>query len=198
MSSHSHSDFAAWFARIVTGKHLWTVIWDAHLKSRISTWFGVHTVQNTVFRILIQDAQLESQFKIRTLPSYENSLSLCKVSMVKRAWYAVTPCIFMDTAIGGPDKDPLITERTYPYSLLRVVVCLAERRERARLAGKLTVWTRVLVPSKRSWTITLPWFKNPFSIANKISGYNLWRQNLVCYEISTNKSNKWWIGDELK
>ena len=67
-------------------------------------------------------------------------------------------------------------------------MCPAEQRERARLAGKLTVWTRrVLVPSKRSWTITLPWLKNPFSIANKISGYNLWRQNLACYEISTNK-----------
>ena len=32
-----------------------------------------YTVQNTVFRILIQDAHLESQFKIRTLPC-ENSL----------------------------------------------------------------------------------------------------------------------------
>ena len=47
-----------------------------HLKSRISTWFGVHTVQNTVFRIVIQDAHLESRFKIRTLPSCENSLRL--------------------------------------------------------------------------------------------------------------------------
>ena len=49
-----------------------------HLKSRISTWFGVHTVQNTVFWIVIQDAHLESRlksrFKIRTLPSCENSL----------------------------------------------------------------------------------------------------------------------------
>ena len=35
---------------------------------------GVHTVQNTVFGIVIQDAHLESQFKIRTLPSCENSL----------------------------------------------------------------------------------------------------------------------------
>ena len=59
--------------RCVTRKHLWTVIWDAHLKSRISTWFGVHTVQNTVFWIVIQDAHLESRFKIRTLPSCEDS-----------------------------------------------------------------------------------------------------------------------------
>ena len=62
--------------RCVTRKHLWTVIWDAHLKSRNSTWFGVHTVQNTVFQIVIQDAHLESRFKIRTLPSCENSMSL--------------------------------------------------------------------------------------------------------------------------
>ena len=61
--------------RCVTRKHLWTVIWDAHLISRISTWFGVHTVQNTVFWIVIQDAHLKSRFKIRTLPSCENSLS---------------------------------------------------------------------------------------------------------------------------
>ena len=46
-----------------------------HLKSRISTWFGVHTVQNTVFRIVIPDAHLESRLKIRTLPSCENSLN---------------------------------------------------------------------------------------------------------------------------
>ena len=50
-----------------------------HLKSRSSTWFGVHTVQNTVFRIVIQDAHLESRFKIRTLPSCENSLKELKV-----------------------------------------------------------------------------------------------------------------------
>ena len=66
--------------RCVTRKHLWTVIWDAHLKSRISTWFGVHMVQNTVFRIVIQDAHLESRFKIRTLPSCENSLSLSRIT----------------------------------------------------------------------------------------------------------------------
>ena len=53
-----------------------TIIWIAHFKLRIVMWFGVHTVQNTVFRILIQDAHLESRFKIRTLPSCENSLTL--------------------------------------------------------------------------------------------------------------------------
>ena len=31
-SSHSYTYFVAWFARIVTGKHLCTVIWDAHFK----------------------------------------------------------------------------------------------------------------------------------------------------------------------
>ena len=43
-SSHSYTDFVAWFARIVTGKHLCTVIWDAHFKLRFATWFGIHTV----------------------------------------------------------------------------------------------------------------------------------------------------------
>ena len=50
--------------------------WVTHLKSRISTWFGVHTVQNTVFRIVIQDAHLESRFKIHTLPCES---SLCRI-----------------------------------------------------------------------------------------------------------------------
>ena len=43
-SSHSYTDFVAWFARILTGKHLCTVIWDAHFKLRFATWFGIHTV----------------------------------------------------------------------------------------------------------------------------------------------------------
>ena len=46
-SSHSYTDFVAWFARIVTGKHLCTVIWDAHFKLRFATWFGIHV--HTVF-----------------------------------------------------------------------------------------------------------------------------------------------------
>ena len=74
-SSHSYTDFVAWFARIVTGKHLCTVIWDAHFKLRFATWFGIHTVCFCVFWILIQNAHLELKFKIRTLPSCENSLS---------------------------------------------------------------------------------------------------------------------------
>ena len=75
-SSHSYTDFVAWFARIVTGKHLCTVIWDAHFKLRFATWFGIHTVFFCVFWILIQNAflHLELKFKIRTLPSCENSL----------------------------------------------------------------------------------------------------------------------------
>ena len=64
--------------RCVTRKHLWTVIWDAH------SWFGVHTVQNTVFRIVIRDAHLESRFKIRTLPSCENS---------QRVANDISPCL---------------------------------------------------------------------------------------------------------
>ena len=68
--------------RCVTRKPLLTVIWDAHLKSRISACFGVHTVQNAVFRIVIQDAHLESRFKIRTLPSCENSLCLVQLHVI--------------------------------------------------------------------------------------------------------------------
>ena len=60
---------------IVTGKHLCTVIWDAHFKLRFATWFGIHTVFFCVFWILIKNAHLELKFKIRTLPSCENSLS---------------------------------------------------------------------------------------------------------------------------
>ena len=59
-----------------------------------------------------------------------------------------------------------------------IVVCPAERHKRARLAGKLTVWTRVRVPSKRLLTITHPWCKNPFSIANKISGYIIFEDKI--------------------
>ena len=63
-----------------------------HLKSRISTWFGIHTVQNTVFRIVIQDAHLESRFKIRTLPSCENSLDEGFHDIDRCKWgFAFTP-----------------------------------------------------------------------------------------------------------
>ena len=79
-SSHSYTDFVAWFARIVTGKHLCTVIWDAHFKLRFATWFGIHTVFFCVFWILIQNAHLELKFKIRTLPSCENSLYSLKTN----------------------------------------------------------------------------------------------------------------------
>ena len=76
-SSHSYTDFVAWFARIITGKHLCTVIWDAHFKLRFATWFGMYTHGLfCVFWILIQNAHLELKFKIRTLPSCENSLCL--------------------------------------------------------------------------------------------------------------------------
>ena len=45
----------------------------------------------------------------------------------------------------------------------------------------------LLVPGKRAWMIKLSWFKNPISIVNKIAGYDIWRQNLAWYEISTIK-----------
>ena len=77
--------FIQWFARCVAGKHLWTVIWNAHFKLRIAMWFGVHTVQSTVFRIFIQNAHFELKFKTRTLPSCENSLS-CMYCMLQCNW----------------------------------------------------------------------------------------------------------------
>ena len=54
---------------------------ESSFELRISNYasrcdFGVHTVQNTVFRILIQIAHFELKFKIRTLPSCENSQSV--------------------------------------------------------------------------------------------------------------------------
>ena len=54
--------------RCITRKHLWTVIWDAHLKSRISTWFGVHTVQIPYF---------ESWFKMR-ISNHDSKYALCR------------------------------------------------------------------------------------------------------------------------
>ena len=46
-----------------------------HFKYASRCDFGVHTVQTTVFRILIQNAHFELKFKLRTLLSCENSQS---------------------------------------------------------------------------------------------------------------------------
>ena len=43
-----------------------TMIWIAHFKLCTAMWFGVHTVQNTVFWILIQNAHFKFKFKLRT------------------------------------------------------------------------------------------------------------------------------------
>ena len=79
-----------------------------------------------------------------------------------------------------------------------IVVCLAERHEPVHPAGKLTMWTLCFFPAIGSWTTKLPRFKNPLSIVSEIAGYDIWRQNLAFYEISTNKTYKWQIGDRLK
>ena len=56
-------------------------------------WFGVHTVQNNVFRILIKNAHLELKFKIRTMPSCENSHS---VSTFNTAYFLAEYIINLD------------------------------------------------------------------------------------------------------
>ena len=58
-------------------------------------------------------------------------------------------------------------------------------------AGKRTMWTLCVFPSKRMWTIKLPQFKNLFSIVNKIAWCDIWWQNLAWYENSGGKTNKW-------
>ena len=61
-SSHSYTDFVAWFARIVTGKHLCTVIWDAHFKLRFATWFAY---TRSFLRILNFNSKCASRIKIQ-------------------------------------------------------------------------------------------------------------------------------------
>ena len=51
------------------------MVLDHHLNGAFQiTHFGVHMVQTTVFRILIQNAHFELKLKLRTLLSCENSL----------------------------------------------------------------------------------------------------------------------------
>ena len=73
-SSHSYTDFVAWFEIIVTGLFIntcCTVIWDAHFKLDVGrnddlayTWWRL-----LLLEILSRDAHLEAKFKIRTLPT---------------------------------------------------------------------------------------------------------------------------------
>ena len=52
-SRHSYGEFASWFERCVTGKHLRSVvIWVAQFKLRIAMQTCVHTVQNTVIGMM--------------------------------------------------------------------------------------------------------------------------------------------------
>ena len=55
-------------------------------------WYGVHTVKNTVFRILIQNAHFELKFKIRTLPSCENSLRYLRPHCFETLWGEKMKC----------------------------------------------------------------------------------------------------------
>ena len=68
-SSHSYTDFVAWFARIVTGKHLCTVIWDAHFILRYATWCGIHRVFFAYF---------ELKFKMRISNFRMSKYALCR------------------------------------------------------------------------------------------------------------------------
>ena len=74
--------------------------------------------------------------------------------------------------------------------------CVSSRRTWMRACGRKTDNVNpLLVPGRRAWMINVPELKNPISIVNKIAGYNIWRQNLAWYEILTNKTCKWSIGD---
>ena len=68
--------FIQWFRCVICEMRNLKTPRDRHLKWRIAMYFGVHTVQNTVFRILIQNAHFELKFKLRTLLSCENSSSV--------------------------------------------------------------------------------------------------------------------------
>ena len=51
---HSYSDFAAWFERCISGKHLWTtIIWIAQFKLAFVLLICVHVGQNTIIRIMV-------------------------------------------------------------------------------------------------------------------------------------------------
>ena len=57
--------------------------------------FGVHTVQTTVFRILIQNAHFQLKLKLRTLLSCENSLwlrKICVMRTIECQWFNFSPC----------------------------------------------------------------------------------------------------------
>ena len=68
------------------------------------------------------------------------------------------------------------------------VVFPAEGRECVRLSRKAGNVNALLVPGRSAWTIKHPWFKNPISIVNKMSDYDIWRQNLAWFEILTQQN----------
>ena len=72
-----------------------------------------------------------------------------------------------------------------------IVVCLAEGHKRMCPAGKLTMWTHCLFPAKGHEWSKFHNLKIPLAFVNKIAGYDICRQNLSWYEISTNKTYKW-------
>ena len=78
-SQFSGQGIHGWFHCVICEIRNWKTPPDRHLKCafqmthRDVIWH-VHTVQNTIFRILIQNAHFELKLKLRTLLSCENSL----------------------------------------------------------------------------------------------------------------------------
>ena len=73
------------------------------------------------------------------------------------------------------------------FNCRHLIVCPAEWHERVRQENWQFV-NALLLPSRRTWMIKLPQFRNPVSIVNKIAGYDIWWQNLACFKILTNKT----------
>ena len=66
------------------------------------------------------------------------------------------------------------SRNAFDPALLDIVRCPEEQRERAP-SMKTDNVNVVRVPSKTTWMIELPQFKNSFSIVNKIAGCDIWR-----------------------
>ena len=86
-----------------------------------------------------------------------------------------------------------------PEQLLleHIIVCLAEGRESVRPAGKM-IYEGFAHSQQKGANDKTSRIKNPINIVDKFAGYDIWRQNLAWYKISTNKTHKWLIGDRLK
>ena len=103
---------AKWFARIfVTGKHLCTVIWDAHFKLRFATWFGIHTSYflRILLKVVFQNAHelqiqnthfawsCENCYVLVFQNACPNLLFTCHGQSGKCLMYVAPYCVFKET-----------------------------------------------------------------------------------------------------